>query len=454
MSTVITFQKNTLRGFEINRDPSVVKIIPVSGGVDSSALAVLLHKSFPDVNFIMVNTDTGAEEKETYEMLDSIEQITGNKIDRIKGEADLFEYIELYKGYLPSVESRWCTRVLKLLPFQKWLKQFSGKPIQMFIGIRSDERSRLAFAIDECETVFPFIEADWNRDDVFSYVSRTIGVPKPYETRTRSGCTVCPFVSRQELIGLLERRPDEFAKGMSYEKLAEGDASRHSEAPALWADSGIARNWQSLPVPKDDAKLSGKARKGGGLFGLNGIFVGVEYFYDGFPGLPQFIFHQRIVSYSTSMAGIKKQLSTRFQHLLRASEVYEMSPNEVRSNARFAIWYVELDGSVFDTAGPAKDSYTWQKAQSYAQIRHITQWAERCLHAHFMRQSANTQVKSEISWLAEWRDSAKSGIAKVDAGGVETGAVVSGMWFQPTEVEIELTAEEEVTQTPCPMCHI
>ena len=119
MSTVITFQKNTLRGFEINRDPSVVKIIPVSGGVDSSALAVLLHKSFPDVNFIMVNTDTGAEEKETYEMLDSIEQITGNKIDRIKGEADLFEYIELYKGYLPSVESRWCTRVLKLLPFQR-----------------------------------------------------------------------------------------------------------------------------------------------------------------------------------------------------------------------------------------------------------------------------------------------------------------------------------------------
>lgn len=46
-----------------------VWLIPISGGADSSALAILLHEMFPEVPWRLVFTDTGTEEPEIYESL-------------------------------------------------------------------------------------------------------------------------------------------------------------------------------------------------------------------------------------------------------------------------------------------------------------------------------------------------------------------------------------------------
>lgn len=457
-SIIKFFRKGTqdvcLNGFDIEDEPGMIHCLPISGGADSSALAVLLHEKFPHIDFKMVTTDTMAEEKETYEFLDLIENVTGKKIERIKPKHGLFELIEKYKGYLPSSQSRWCTRELKLVPFKKWISQFNGQPMTMYVGIRADESSRVAFSIEGVETVMPFKEMGWTRDNVFGYLSQTIGVPAPYQTRTRSGCSVCPFVRRQEVVGLLQRRPEEFERGMRYEKLSPEDELRHQPGIPLWKDSGIAPNWQSMPMPLTDEALDGKKIDSNDIFGARGLFVAGEFFLDAMPGDMPFTWHQRLISYSPTLAGIKRQVNDRYQHLLRTAEVYEMSPFEVRQKAKFAIWYVELDAAVFDTEGPRGKSYTWQSGQSYAMVRHITDWVMRVLHAEFMSRQASTPVKSELSVEYEWMQSAKEGVSAAQASGNPMGRVVASAWHQPKEEEPVLSAEEELALLPCPMCNI
>jgi len=66
-------------------------LLPVSGGGDSAALAILLHTMFPEIPFRMVFTDTLAEEPEIYDVLDRLERYVGRKIERIVPEKGLFE---------------------------------------------------------------------------------------------------------------------------------------------------------------------------------------------------------------------------------------------------------------------------------------------------------------------------------------------------------------------------
>ena len=67
------------RTYAIPGNPATdVYLLPVSGGADSTALAILLHEIAPHIPFRMVFTDTGAEEKDTLDMLDRLEKWLGN----------------------------------------------------------------------------------------------------------------------------------------------------------------------------------------------------------------------------------------------------------------------------------------------------------------------------------------------------------------------------------------
>lgn len=441
-------------GFTIDETPGLIHCIPISGGADSSALALVLHKLFPHIPFQMVMSDTGAEADSTYQFLDLIEQTTGSKITRIKGELDLFELIEKFGGYLPGAGSRWCTRLTKLVPFQEYFKTFNGAPVAMYIGIRSDESSRIGFSIEGVETIFPYIEMGWDRNDVFGLLSRSIGVPSTYQTRTRSGCTVCPFTRRQEVLGLYQSDSKSFTRGMLLEKLSEEDALRHGKGVPLWKDSGIAQNWCSFPMPTDGVDLTGLRNKKGDLFGTTGVFVGIEFFMGGMPGLGEFVWHQRLVSYSPTLPAIRTQLDDRYQHLLAVSEVYEMSPADVRTDVRFAIWFIEMPSDVLDVAGPGGKSYTWKQGESYAQVQHISDWATRALHAEHLKRVANQPVKSELTVQYEWKQSALQALAKLAMDGAPLGDVVAGMWHTPKETLRDMTVEEEASLMPCTLCNV
>ena len=87
-------------------------ILGISGGKDSTALAILLHKRIPNLEFFFC--DTHKELPETYEYLNRIETRLGIKIERLGADAGFDKWLDLHNGYLPSAQARWCTRKLKL----------------------------------------------------------------------------------------------------------------------------------------------------------------------------------------------------------------------------------------------------------------------------------------------------------------------------------------------------
>ena len=455
MSETRSFAQPT--AYQAPGDPATdAYILPVSGGSDSTALAILLHEIAPHIPFRMVFTDTGAEEPETLFMLDKLEAYLGKPIERIRGNS-LFDLISDFSGFLPSPRDRYCTRELKLKPFRQWITQFNGQKKWVFIGVRADESERIAFTLPEAETEMPFVDLGITRDWVYRKLAATLGISRSYQTRSRSGCTVCPYQRTSELVGLLQRNPEAFEQGAQCEKLAPCDASRHSAGVALWKDTAIAQNWQSLPTPDSESSIQKGTltkAKAPDLFGAR-VFVGGEFFFDNMPGSAPFIWHQRVVSFSSTLAGIRKQLDGRYQHLLSAPEVYEMTPDDVRQRAKFAIWYVELPDGVFDPTGiqSAGDdrSYTWHQGKSYRQIRHVVDWVTRALHAEFQRRQAALSP-ALLSVVHEWMESAKDALQTACA---PIGSVLLSEWYAPSEAEEEPQTEEEVLRRiPCPMCQI
>ena len=66
---------------------SVRHICGISGGKDSSALAVFLRDEVPDMEYFFC--DTGAELPETYEYLTRLEVVLGKPIERLNADRGL-----------------------------------------------------------------------------------------------------------------------------------------------------------------------------------------------------------------------------------------------------------------------------------------------------------------------------------------------------------------------------
>jgi 3'-phosphoadenosine 5'-phosphosulfate sulfotransferase (PAPS reductase)/FAD synthetase len=429
-----------------------VYLLPVSGGADSSALAIVMHTLYPEISWVMLFSDTGAEAQDVYDALDKLEDFLGKKIERITSGETLWTLIEKWGGFLPSSQARYCTPQLKKVPFVNWIERYKGQSKHMFIGIRADEKQRLAFTLDEVSTSMPMIDMGLAREDVFSILSSTIGIPAFYQRRTRSGCSVCPFQRRSEISMLFLDKPVEFHRGASYEKINASDLARQAPAPDLCMETGIARNWMSLPMPADGEEITGICGvKGDTIFGDQGIWIGAEIFIDGMPGMGSFIFHQKVVSYSTTLAGIKRQIQSRYEHLLNTAEVWQMTAAEVRNQVKFVVYFIEVSASVFDINGPAKGSYTWHQGTSYRQIEHIIGWATRVLHAAALDEEARNGAEARItSWKWEVANESRKGLERVTQ---ETGRVVRRGWFKAKE-PVANDEEFDERTIPCPMCHI
>lgn len=431
-----------------------VYIIPVSGGADSSKLAIMLHEMFPGIPFRLVFTDPGAEDAKCYEALTKLEQYLGKQIERVMPERDLWQLLEDFGNFLPSSQDRWCTRLLKAEPFKKWLAQFEGQMKWIFVGIRADETQRVAFTLDGAHTEMPFVDMGLRRKDVFNGLQATVGVPEFYSRRSRSGCSCCPFQRRQERIGLLQERPQDFLQAAACEKLTPEDLARHGVAPDLGEEVGISRNWLSLPAPRESQRLPGKLKAkshGKTIFGDRGVYVGAEFFLDWMPGYAPFVWKRRLVSYSSSLAGIKRQLNMRYAHLLSTAEAHDgMDEWDVRHKVRFAVYYIEAGADVFDPQGPGPGSYTWHAGESYRQIAHVVGWAFRVLAAHEQQlTAARVERAHPLSWLYEHAAKAKEAMAQVQQ---EIGRVLGMEWYEAKEPDIDDEFDERFIA--CPMCSV
>jgi 3'-phosphoadenosine 5'-phosphosulfate sulfotransferase (PAPS reductase)/FAD synthetase len=193
----------------------VRNILGLSGGKDSTALAVLLHKEIPSMEYFFC--DTGKELDETYEYLERIKARLGITIQYLSGERNFDHWLDIYGGVLPSAQMRWCTRQMKIAPLEKFV---GNDEAISYVGIRADEdRSGYVSTKDNIKAVFPFKERGLAKADIYRILEESgIGLPKYYEWRSRSGCFFCFFQRKYEWVMLHENHPNLFQKAVDYEQ--------------------------------------------------------------------------------------------------------------------------------------------------------------------------------------------------------------------------------------------
>jgi 3'-phosphoadenosine 5'-phosphosulfate sulfotransferase (PAPS reductase)/FAD synthetase len=190
-------------------------ILGLSGGKDSTALAILLHKEYPQMEYFFC--DTHKELPETYEYLDRIEARLGIKIQRLSEERGFDHWLDVYGGFLPSPNSRWCTKQMKIIPLEKFI---GDDEAVSYVGIRADEnRDGYVSTKPNITPVFPFKEQGLVKADILQLLEESgIGLPDYYRWRSRSGCFFCFFQRKYEWVMLAQEHPDMFAEAVRYEQ--------------------------------------------------------------------------------------------------------------------------------------------------------------------------------------------------------------------------------------------
>ena len=211
-------------------------VLGLSGGRDSAALAIYMRENHPEIKVDYFFTDTGKELPEVYEFLVKLEGFLGKPILRLNPDRDFDFWLKQYNNFLPSAQARWCTKQLKLRPFEEWVRPMldDGKTVYSYVAIRADEEYREGYASkrDNLIVRLPFKEAGIDKAGVLEILDSTgLGLPAYYEWRSRSGCTFCFFQQKIEWVRLMERHPVYFEEAMSYEKNALDHGS-----PFTWSN--------------------------------------------------------------------------------------------------------------------------------------------------------------------------------------------------------------------------
>ncbi len=210
-------------------------VLGLSGGRDSAALAVFMRQHHPELEIEYFFTDTGKELPEVYEFLGRLEGFLGKPIERLNPDRDFDFWLTQYKHFLPSPKTRWCTRQLKIRPFEQWLQPSLNDGIRVvsYVAIRADEDYREGYTATHpyMKVRLPFREHGIDKAGVLDILEASgVGLPDYYRWRSRSGCTFCFFQQKIEWVRLSEEHSDKFEEARLYEK----NAVEHG-SPFTWS---------------------------------------------------------------------------------------------------------------------------------------------------------------------------------------------------------------------------
>lgn len=147
----------------------VAHVGALSGGHDSTSMCFLLKEREPrPYNYLC--TPTGNELPEMFAFwnwLGSDEGLGRRLIPIMNGT--LLSVIE-DEGMLPNYKARFCTRILKIVPYREFLIEEAKKgPVVSYVGLRADEPGRAGGAYDDIPGVemrFPLREWGMGEEEV------------------------------------------------------------------------------------------------------------------------------------------------------------------------------------------------------------------------------------------------------------------------------------------------
>lgn len=198
-------------------EKKVRHILGLSGGKDSTALAIFMRQKYLDLEIEYFFCDTHKELTETYEYLKRIEDWLQIKIHYLEADRGFDHWLDVYGGVLPSPKVRWCTKQMKIIPLEKWV---GDDEVVTYVGIRADEnRAGYISTKPNITAKFPFKEHGLVKADIIRLLEESgIGMPVYYRWRSRSGCYFCFFQRKYEWVMLAQEHPDLFQKAIDYEQ--------------------------------------------------------------------------------------------------------------------------------------------------------------------------------------------------------------------------------------------
>lgn len=175
----------------IQRDENgVLHVVALSGGKDSTCLAILLKEREPRP-YTYVCTPTGRELPEMFLHWRNLGVMLGSPILPVMATdiGGLHGLIRKEK-MIPNARARFCTRKLKIEPYRIWLKEQAAQgPLVSHVGLRADELGRAGGAYDDIEGVeMRFALREWGMDEAAVWAAldqRNINIPE------RTDCAEC-----------------------------------------------------------------------------------------------------------------------------------------------------------------------------------------------------------------------------------------------------------------------
>lgn len=177
-------------------------VLGISGGKDSAGLSIYMKNHFPSIELDLYCCDTGKELDETYQLISKLESYLGKRVTMLEAvntskmtkpdytngsnkNTPFDYYLDDYKGFLPSSFARWCTKNLKLKPFEEYI---GDDPTISYVAIRGDEeREAYVSTKENVQTIFPFKKNIWSADVIMLVLDPyNIGQLKDiYETKVK-----------------------------------------------------------------------------------------------------------------------------------------------------------------------------------------------------------------------------------------------------------------------------
>lgn len=182
-------------------------IVSLSGGKDSTALALALKEREPR-EYQYICTPTGNESPAMEAHWQKLEELLNAPLLRLTN-GSLESWMDK-QNCLPNSNMRWCTRLLKIVPFVNFIK--AHQPAIVYSGLRADEPTREGLYGDEFEYRCPLREWGWGLREVKEYLElRQIVIPE------RTDCLWCYDQKIVEWYLLLYNHPDKFDEAIAYE---------------------------------------------------------------------------------------------------------------------------------------------------------------------------------------------------------------------------------------------
>ena len=244
-------------------------VLSLSGGKDSAALAIYMKDKVPEMEYIF--SDTRKELPETYEYIERIEDYLGTRVNRLNAHLGFDHWYDVYGGMIPSNHRRWCTKMLKLKPFEAYCGE---DHVTNYVGLRADEqREGYISHKPNIVPVYPFQEDGIKLDDVKEILhSSGVGMP-PYSEwgRSRSGCYFCFYQQRIEWVRLKETHPDLFDAAKAYERPYEASGNTFT-----WCSreslSELEQPGRMEAIKREHAKRNAANRSGGTAIPLTQVY--------------------------------------------------------------------------------------------------------------------------------------------------------------------------------------